>query len=198
MRGLLQLEDRRDVQFGNNQAAVVRWALLTPRQQTVFLRAVRTGARALLTSSLDLEGGDADNADTGGAGGGDAVRDDALLDLLVVRRGEFDKAVPQGDRPLLRREMVESFKDGWRQYVEDQLRPEVYGRRKGGDGGGGGDCGGDHAAGGASDGGGGDDDDDDDDERHLPAFKPKRFEAANFSLAEALALCRRLSQSNQH
>jgi hypothetical protein len=141
---------------------------------------------------------------------------DAFLDLLVLRCGEFDKALPPSERPLLREEMTSQFKDSWRQYVEDQLLPDVYGGEdevegggRDGGGGGGGGGGGDGGGGDGGFGGGLEDAVEDEGEgegggeesagsrgagggaSRMPQFQPKQHNAANFSLEEALALCSR-------
>ena len=61
-----KLADPRDLQFGNAQPATIRWALLAAGQRRAFVRALLRGQ--------------------------DFLRDPAVVEFLVRRRGEFDRA----------------------------------------------------------------------------------------------------------
>ena len=61
-----KLADPRDLQFGNAQPVTIRWERLAPGQRRAFLRALLRGQDFLL--------------------------DPAVVEFLVRRRGEFDRA----------------------------------------------------------------------------------------------------------
>jgi hypothetical protein len=95
-----KLQDQKDMQFGNMQPKVIQWSKLLDQQQKRFLCALKRGYHAL--------------------------QNNALLDLLLFRKGLFDQAIP-GPRKLLGDDMVSAFKASWREYMNDQMLPEVYG-----------------------------------------------------------------------
>ena len=125
---LSKLADLRDLQFGNSQPATIRWERLAPGQQRAFLRALLRGH--------------------------DFLRDPAVVEFLVRRRGEFDRAAnavaaahrdggavgggpgaaaaaggAAGDaRRLLTDAVVRPFVASWSAYRDAQMLPEVYGR----------------------------------------------------------------------
>jgi hypothetical protein len=95
------LKDKKDIQFGNMQALVINWERLSRAQQRTFIQTLHKG-REFLT-------------------------DPSNLDLLIRRKGEFDKAAISG-RPLLTTKMIEEFKEHWTGYIELQTEAEVYGK----------------------------------------------------------------------
>ena len=119
-----KLADLRDLQFGNQHSVTIRWELLAAGQRRAFLRALLRGQ--------------------------DFLRDPAVVQFLVRRRGEFDRAASDGGavggRPggaaaaggggaadddagrLLADAVVRPFVDSWSAYRDAQMLPEVYGR----------------------------------------------------------------------
>ena len=95
-----KLSNKKDIQFGNMQPVVVRWDLLSEGQKSTFIRNLQKGLVYL--------------------------KEDANLDLLIQRHGQFDKAREDG-RPLLQPDMIAEFKAHWLGYIQSQELPEVYG-----------------------------------------------------------------------
>jgi hypothetical protein len=111
-----KLADPRDLQFGNAQPATIRWALLAAGQRRTFMRALLRGQ--------------------------DFLRDPAVVEFLVRRRGEFDRAahaVAAADaaggaragaaavRQVLTDSVVRPFVEAWSLYRHLQMLPQVYG-----------------------------------------------------------------------
>ena len=110
-----KLADPRDLQFGNQQPVTIRWALLAAGQRRAFLRTLLRGVEFL--------------------------RDPAVVEFVVRRRGEFDRAAnavaaaDAGDgasaaanaRQVLTDAVVQPFVEAWAAYRGAQMLPQVYG-----------------------------------------------------------------------
>ncbi len=112
-----KLADPRDLQFGNQQPVTIRWALLAAGQRRAFLRTLLRGVEFL--------------------------RDPAVVEFVVRRRGEFDAAAnavaaadaaggaaaaAAGDaRQVLTDAVVQPFVEAWAAYRGAQMLPQVYG-----------------------------------------------------------------------
>ena len=95
-----KLKDPKDLQFGNNQPINIKWDSLSAKQRRAFLETLKKGLGYL--------------------------KKEANLDLLVKRKGEFDKAAPPGKR-LLSEAMINDFKEGWVDYMNIQSEEDIYG-----------------------------------------------------------------------
>jgi hypothetical protein len=93
------LQDPKDLQSGNMVSRVIFWDKLLDQQKQRFLRTLRWGYEVL--------------------------QDERLVDFMIHQRGSFDEATP--GRTLLRPAMVAKFKEEWRDYMDKQMLPEVYG-----------------------------------------------------------------------
>jgi hypothetical protein len=111
-----KLANPRDLQFGNQQPVTIRWAMLAAGQRRAFLRTLLRGVEFL--------------------------RDPAVVEFVVRRRGEFDRAAnavvaadaaggaetPAGDaRQVLTDAVVQPFVEAWAAYRGAQMLPQVYG-----------------------------------------------------------------------
>jgi hypothetical protein len=110
-----KLADPRDLQFGNAQPVTIRWALLAAGQRRAFLRTLLRGVEFL--------------------------RDPAVVEFVVRRRGEFDgaaNAVAAADAPggaaaaadarqVFTDAVVKPFVEAWAWYRGAQMLPQVYG-----------------------------------------------------------------------
>lgn len=95
-----QLPTKQDLQFGNNQPLIIQWESLSAAQKNRFLQTLQKGLTYL--------------------------NDQAHLELLIRRQGEFDQA-ETGGHPLLSEAMVTEFKAHWLAYLKIQGRADVYG-----------------------------------------------------------------------
>jgi hypothetical protein len=110
-----KLADPRDLQFGNQQPVTISWALLAAGQRRAFLRTLLRGVEFL--------------------------RDPAVVEFVIRRRGEFDRAanaVVAADagggaaaagyaRQVLTDAVVQPFVEEWAAYRGAQMLPQVYG-----------------------------------------------------------------------
>jgi hypothetical protein len=85
-----RLADKRDLQFGNQQPKVIEWAKLRPVQRAAFLRALLRGL--------------------------DFLSEQAVVDLILRRRGEFDQAV-EAPRRLMTSSVVQPLAERWAECV---------------------------------------------------------------------------------
>jgi hypothetical protein len=110
-----KLADPRDLQFGNMQPATIRWALLSAGQRRAFLRTLLRGVEFL--------------------------RDPAVVEFVLRRRGEFDGAVnavaaanaaggaasAADAQQVFTDAVVQPFVEAWAAYRGAQMLPHVYG-----------------------------------------------------------------------
>ena len=94
------LIDKKDIQFGNMQPAVVRWEALSQRQREAFMSTLEKGL--------------------------DYLQDRAKLMRIVHRDGQFDAAFAAGASPFSV-DKVAPFLDAWLDYLLIQKRADVYG-----------------------------------------------------------------------
>ena len=85
-----RLADKRDLQFGNQQPKAIEWAKLWPVQRAAFLRALLRGM--------------------------DFLSEQAVVDLILRRRGEFDQAV-EAPRRLMTPSVVQPLAEQWAECV---------------------------------------------------------------------------------
>ena len=98
-----KLDDLKDFQFGNCQPKNIRWNNLSETQKNTFLRALKRGLEFL--------------------------SNERVLDFLIYREGQFDKAV-DGDRRLMIDDLVLPFRGDWKRYRDCQRSETVYGSLK--------------------------------------------------------------------
>ena len=89
-----RLADKRDLQFGNQQPKAIEWAKLWPVQRAAFLRALLRGL--------------------------DFLSEQAVVDLILRRRGEFDQAV-EAPRRLMTPSVVQPLAEQWAECVSARV-----------------------------------------------------------------------------
>lgn len=95
----LKLENKKDIQFGNQQPLVIKWSGLIKRQKVAFLAALRRGLNFLSKASV--------------------------VDFILQRQGQFNKVFE--NRELLSPDVILAFKKNWQACWDLQFQSEVYG-----------------------------------------------------------------------
>ena len=96
--GARSLGNAKDFQFGNYEPKNILWSKLSEKQRLTFLRALQSGLEFL--------------------------RNECVLDFLIYREGQFDKA-DDDSYSLMIDEFALPFKASWKRYRE--LQTHVYG-----------------------------------------------------------------------